>query len=166
MEEGDPGDKFYVVLKGTCEAMKAFETPIPQCCSKGEDTLDRYLQFLMQNFSSVFWRRVPYAHEVFMYLEAVISDKDTLVLQITSEIELRMTQFFQRRFVIKSIKKNSMGRRSTMASAEFVSKLKKMKRQSTSSWSKRKLYSEDQYIMQHKEFRKMATSKSYKEVRT
>ena len=63
INQGDQGDRFYVVIKGVSAVEIASETPIPdyQPKSKFHVRLNSYLSFLYDNFEKIYWRRVPYA---------------------------------------------------------------------------------------------------------
>jgi len=49
IEEGEEGDKFYIILKGSCIVHKAIETEIPNSSLHPEKKVEIYLQTLWQN---------------------------------------------------------------------------------------------------------------------
>lgn len=62
-EEGEEGDKFYIVLKGLVGVDIAKEVPV-QCFKQKhsiEVKVQCYLQMLYDNQDRVFWPKVPYA---------------------------------------------------------------------------------------------------------
>ena len=71
IQQGDEGDRFYVVLKGDTSVHKAYFQEV----QKAEAHFDlrfkvhQYLWSLLQNMDWVFWQRVPYRADVERFLK-------------------------------------------------------------------------------------------------
>ena len=61
IEQGEQGDRFFVVLKGTCGVHigNVVYCPVGEKRTLGE-AIENYLKTLMENYNRVHWSRVPY----------------------------------------------------------------------------------------------------------
>ena len=62
--QGDDGDRFYVVLKGTLNVRKAYLAKVPRFqdldMNKKDAQIYRWLLALLNNYKDVFWKKIPY----------------------------------------------------------------------------------------------------------
>lgn len=65
IEQGEQGDRFFVVLKGTCavQIVNTIYCPKSERRTLGE-TIENYLKTLTDNFHRAHWSRVPYGKHV------------------------------------------------------------------------------------------------------
>ena len=70
IQQGEDGDRFYVILKGTVGVQKAYDIEVPYYDTRVqiEFKIFAYLQCLLDNFDNVFWQMVPYTNHVKKYL--------------------------------------------------------------------------------------------------
>jgi len=86
-DQGEPGDKFYIILKGTVGVEIAMRKEVELTKTKLPNLkVKQYLQHLFDNFDAVFWPRVPYAVAVREYLYDVKQAKKALQEAIEDEI--------------------------------------------------------------------------------
>lgn len=73
INEGDDGDRFYVIIKGKVGVLKSYTIDVPQFDIKlrSDIKIQLYLQCLFDNFHNVNWSKVPYSQDVKTYLEEV-----------------------------------------------------------------------------------------------
>lgn len=93
IEEGELGDRFYIILKGRMQVLKAVEEHIDLMmdASSNNDKIYCYLQFLYDHFADVHWQTVPYARQVIAYLNKVKKFKRALQERVTRMIRRRMS---------------------------------------------------------------------------
>jgi hypothetical protein len=90
-DQDEPGDKFYIILKGTVGVEIAMRTEVELAKTNAPSLkVKKYLQHLFDNFDTVFWPRVPYALAVREYLCDVKQAKKALQEAIEDEIYAKL----------------------------------------------------------------------------
>lgn len=90
-DQGEPGDKFYIILKGTVGVEIAMRKEVELTKTNPPSLkVKQYLQHLFDNFDAVFWPRVPYAIAVRKYLYDVKQAKKVLQEVIEDEIYAKL----------------------------------------------------------------------------
>ena len=75
IEEGENGDRVYILLKGKAVVEKSTETPIHHSGPQSDNKVNSYLQFLYEHLQQVHWKHVPYALQVQQFLTKVMKFK-------------------------------------------------------------------------------------------
>lgn len=88
IEEGEDGDKFYIILKGSCIVHKAIETEIPgySVSLHPEKKAELYMQCLWVNRDTIHWSKVPYAAQIRNYFRSVQRDNKVLARELMPHI--------------------------------------------------------------------------------
>lgn len=99
IEEGEEGDKFYLILKGDLEVLKAQEVLIPNMPrTKGRGFIFRYLQYLYDHFDDIHWLYVPYSRAIQAYLHKVHAYKCQLVERIMKDVWVLLGREIQQHY--------------------------------------------------------------------
>lgn len=72
IQQGDDGDRFYVLLKGEAAVLKAHFRPVPATTeSDPRFKIYRFIVSLFEHYDTVFWEKVPYRKEMERFLRRV-----------------------------------------------------------------------------------------------
>ena len=87
-EEGELGDRFYLILKGTVSVEIARESAVNGYTHKLStvDKVKAYLAMVYWNQETIFWPRVPYAKKIRHYFRRIDHDKRIFVKLIMNEL--------------------------------------------------------------------------------
>lgn len=89
IEEGQVGDRFYILLCGELEVHKATEVLVHQLDNKNvtaENKLKSYLQSIFNYYEQVNWQSVPYARQVLKMMNEARTVRKIMVNNIKKDI--------------------------------------------------------------------------------
>lgn len=118
IEEGEVGDKFFMILQGQMEVFKMQERKMKEP-EPNQNKVIQYLDYLYSHYNQIHWQMVPYAKNILTFFKKVKHYKDSLrdriitdIYRLLGENLLTKFQLINRKDVIKD--RNYLIRKSSL----------------------------------------------------